>query len=258
MCLALGIVLLTAALLLVHEVLRRGGARIACAAFVALPVALTPDWIATHDFGPFAWAKLYMVLFSACWLTALRFTTLGCRRWALAAAPVLLALNILEAVAVDVAAGRAANLLNAVAGLLLIAKLPRSAGGVQIDSAGGNRDLHCSGFTRGWIVTFSLWNWAFLFLNFPVIAGHHVAVLGAVLAIGLIDPRRWLQARMFVLAVDLVALATFTNVLVPRTDTTHWSDPHLELFVAGAALASALGCARSSPICPVRSGRHFR
>ena len=148
----------------------------------------------------------------------------------------LLALNILEAVAVDLAALRAPQGLNAVAGILLVVTLPREPRVTRMGEAGRFKDLHYQGLSRGWIIGFTLWNWTFLYLNYPMLAGHHIAVLGTALAVGLVDPARWLWARMFTLATDLLLLATFGEFLLPRMDTSDWSDPSLEIAVAGMTL----------------------
>ena len=238
MRLALDIAALTVVLLIVHEAFRRSGSWLAWLAFFVLPIALTPHWISVNEFGLFAWAKLYTVLFSAFWLAALRFTAFGRQPWARAGLTVLFALNILEAVAVDFGAARPLTLMNAFAGLLLIATLPRFASAVCLDT-NRFRDLHYHGLGRAWIVGFTIWNWTFLLLNYPVIAGHHLAVLGATLLVGLIDTRRWLQARCYILAADLIALATFRDTLVPRLDTSHWSGSPLALVAGVAAVAVA-------------------
>lgn len=247
MSLALGMLALFGGILLVQELSRRAGLWPSIGAYLLVPALLTPYWIRTHEFGWFAWAKLYSVLASVWWLAAVRFTSLGERPWARAVMPALLALNILEAVALDVAASRPANLATACAGLLLVATLPLGSGTVRIDAAGPRRDLHSPGLSRGWLVAFAVWNWTFLYLNFPVIAGHHIAVLGAFLAVGLFDPRRAIQTRMLTLAPDLIALASFRAVLVPPLDTSHWADPTAGLVLAGLALLLALGCVRIRP-----------
>ena len=77
MRLALDVVALTLVLLMVHEGLRRAGKWVAWCVFLAVPVALTPHWVSVNAFGLFARVKLYTILFSACWLTALRFTALS-------------------------------------------------------------------------------------------------------------------------------------------------------------------------------------
>lgn len=241
MSIALDIAALTVLLLLIQEGFRRAGLWLSCAAFIVAPLALTPHWVAVGGFDWFAWLKLYTVAVSACWLAAVRFTALGRRQWAVALARPLLALNILEAVARDLAAGGGANLANALAGLLLVASLPRGA--ARIDDR--FRDLNCSGFAPGWLVAFTLWNWAFVYLNYPFLAGHHVAVLGAALATGLLDRRRWLQARLLTLAPDLIVLATFRTTLVPQMDTSGWADPAFGSLAAGVALVAAIGTAAS-------------
>ena len=48
----------------------------------------------------------------------------------------------------------------------------------------------------------------FVHLDYPSIATHHPAALAAPRAVGVIEPRQWLQSRTWTLTVDLIALAT--------------------------------------------------
>ena len=99
--------------------------------------------------------------------------------------------------------------------------------------------------TRIWIVAYTVWNWAFVYLNYPAIAGHQLAVLASAFVVGMAKPSRWLQSRTFTLAADLLVLASFPGVLVPFTDTSQWVSPHREKIVAGVCLAIAVvyaGC----------------
>jgi hypothetical protein len=88
---------------------------------------------------------------------------------------------------------------------------------------------------------YSLWNAAFVYLNFPAVAAHQIAVLASAWAVGLIDPRRWLQARTYTLATSLLLLATFPRTLIPLTDSTHWATPQREEFVAWGCLVIVAG-----------------
>jgi hypothetical protein len=80
---------------------------IAIAFYVALPIALTPLFIANAT-APgssvnswFDWVKLYSVLFACLWYTGLNYTNLGNKNWAKFVAMAILAINIGEAVARD-------------------------------------------------------------------------------------------------------------------------------------------------------------
>src|SRR3569832_2977996 len=92
---------LTFVLLLAQEALRRAPRWAVWGVFLVLPLALTPHWIRVIELGLFSWFKFYTVFFCVCWGTALRFTSLGNRAWARCTIPLLLGVNILEAVILD-------------------------------------------------------------------------------------------------------------------------------------------------------------
>lgn len=228
------LILLAIVLYFVQEWLRRATSMISSwAVFVALPLVLTPLWLRTDQVGIFPWIKLYSILFGACWVSAIRFTSLGQKPWALASTVVFLAANIAEAVTADVFGGHTAHFLLAVSGILLVLSLPHPLVTIRVTSKGPLRELSYEGLTREWVVGYTVWNWAFVYLNFPAIAGHQLAVLSVSLMIGMIEPRQWLQTRAYTLAIDLLVLFTFPHLIVPILDTTHWASAHRENVVAG-------------------------
>lgn len=238
MRLAVHLVTLTVLLYLVQEGFRRAGRWVAWGVFLGLPLILTPYWLKSNlnQVGVFPWVKLYTILVSVSWLTALRFTSVGRWRWALDTTFLFLVFNILEAVTQDLFGGHLAHFLLASTGFLLILTLPAPIHAIRIAISSRHRDLHYEGTTRGWIVGYTLWNWAFLYLNLPAIAGHQLAVLGSAFVVGMLDPRRWLQARAYTLAADLLLLFTFPQFFLRLSDTSHWTTPYREDFAAGACL----------------------
>lgn len=212
------IVALTGVLIVAQELLRRGGRWAWWIPFGVLALALTPHWLATNDYNWFQWVKLYTIAFCCCWGTVVRFTALGERRWVRLSIPLLLAGNVLEAVVLDATGGGWAHGLAAVAGLVLIVTIPM---GRASTVAGPCRDLHLP-LTRGWVIGYTAWNWAFVALNFPALLGHHTAVLAAALVVGLIDPRRWLQTRACTLGLNLLMMATFDAETTAWLDTSAW------------------------------------
>lgn len=237
------ILILTAVLLLVQGGFRRANRWITWGVFLGLPLILTPTWFCLSHAGAypwagtFAWVKLYTVQFCACWGTALRFTALGRNRWALGAGFLLLLVNILEAVTKDVYDRHMAHFLVAGSGVLLILSAPHPVRAIRIDTAGPFRDLHYNGLTRPWIIGYTLWNWAFIYLSFPVVAAHQVSVLASAFVIGMIEPRRWLQARAYTLGTDLLVLFTFPRFMVPLMESSDWTTPYREDVAAATCLA---------------------
>jgi len=230
----LKVIALTVLLFAAQELLQRGGRWAWWLPFGLLPVALTPYWLATDDYDWFQWVKVYTIFFCCCWGTAVRFTGLATRPWARVSIPALLGANILEAVTVDALGGAGGHWLVAVAGLILVGTIPMTHRAVTID-AGRCRDLRLS-LTRGWVIAYTAWNWAFVYMNYPALLGHHTAVLAAALIVGLIDPYRWTQVRTATLALNLLTMATFDVEMVSWLDASAWFDETAAVGVAVAAL----------------------
>lgn len=243
----LQIIAVTVVLLAAQEALRRASRWAVWGVFLLLPLVLTPYWIQVNDLGLFSWFKYYTVCFCVCWGTALRFTSLGNRAWARSTIALLLAVNILEAFVLDISgqgiSGEgSAHALNAVAGLLLIATLPYGPDSTRIHSAKGCCDLHY-GTSRCWVIGYTLWNWTFVYLNYPALAGHHAAVLAAGLIVAMIEPRRWGQTRASTLGVSLLCTATFYKDMVAWMDTSTWFNEQIGIVAAGLAFLFMAGYA---------------
>jgi hypothetical protein len=237
MTLAWHLLILFGALLAVQEFFRRAGAWAGWLAFFVLPVMLTPYWLRQHvDIGFFPWVKLYSASASVAWLTALRYTKLGELRMARAAGWLILVVNICEAMLQDAFGRHVAHYLVVASGLLIVWQLPSARASLVVDRSGSWPEYRYRRMTRRWVVEYTAWNWAFVYLNYPQIAGHQFAVLGAALVVGFHDPTRWLQARGYTLATDLIAIATFPNAVIAWTDTSHWSTPWRENMVAAVCL----------------------
>ena len=242
MVLFVGFTLLGVLLFLVQEVLRRAGKWLAWGPFLVMPIVLTPYWARNnYQVEIFLWFKLYTILFGACWITGLRYTSLGRSPWSLLGVFVLLVINVLEAVVQDVLSGTLAHYLVAFSGVLLLLSLPNQLHAIRIAKS-GYRDLVYRDMTRPWIVAYTVWNAAFVYLNFPIVAGHHLGVLGAAFVVAMHDPRRWLMARTYTLAFDMLLLATFREPLTGALDTTHWLTPAGADLVAFLCLGAVACC----------------
>jgi hypothetical protein len=155
---------------------------------------------------------------------------------------VLLAVNIFEAVVLDLVGNGSAHALNAAAGLLLIATLPYGPDSTWIHSASGCTDLHYK-TSRRWVIGYTLWNWTFVYLNYPALVGHHTAVLAAGLIVAMIDPLRWGQTRASTLGFSLLCTATFYNDMIAWMDTSTWFDEQVAIAVAGFSAMFMTLCA---------------
>ncbi len=93
---------------------------------------------------------------------------------------------------------------------------------------------------RKWIIEYTFWNAAFVYLNYPQIIGHQLAVLLAAAIVGLIRPERWLQARGYTLSTSLIALSTFPEVIPAWADTTYGSTGYRENLVSAVCIGIIL------------------
>jgi hypothetical protein len=206
-----------------------------------MPLILTPYWIRVNELGLFPWFKFYTVFFCVCWGTVLRLTSLGNQAWARSTIPLLLAANIFEAVVPDLFGQGWAHALNAAAGLLLIATLPYGLSSTRIHSANGCCDLLYR-TSRRWVIGYTLWNWTFVYLNYPALIGHHTAVLAAGLIVAMNNPFLWGQTRASTLGVNLLFTATFFNGMIAWMDTSTWFDEQVGIVAAGISVAFITGC----------------
>ena len=238
----LQIIAVTVLLLLAQEALRRANRWVVWSVFLLAPLLLTPYWVQVNELGLFSWFKFYTVFFCVCWGTALRFTSLGNRVWTRSTIPLLLAMNILEAVVLDLIGHGSAHALNAAAGLLLIATMPYGKNSARIGSANCYHDL-LYGIDQRWVIGYTIWNWTFVYLNYPSLTGHHTAVLAAGLIVAMNNPSRWSQTRASTLGVNLLCTATCFKGMIAWMDTSTWCNEQAGIVVAGFALVVMAGYA---------------
>jgi hypothetical protein len=250
------VVLMTLVYYVVQDWLGRARLPVLWTLFFLVPLALTPYWFQENSFDLFAWVKIYSVMFCVCWAGWLRFTALGDKPWLRRSIPLLLVANILEALILDVQGQGAAHNLNALAGMLLIATVPLSIGSAHIDRGNRHQTLRFNA-PLAWICGYSVWNWTFVYLNYPALTGHHTAVLSAALIVALIDPQRWLQARAATLGMNLILFATSYSGTLTVSDATTWFDESIAITAASIALAvmavHALSMIKTQPVIVLKT-----
>jgi len=219
-------ILVLSIILWCYQLLIRADKWIVLLIVVGATTFLSPAWFRSFErFGIFPAVKIYTILFFVCWTTVLRFTSMGTQRWARSATLWLLVVNIIEALLLDISGGNAAHYLVFISGSLLLLTLPDPVNAVQITNENGARDLVYRGMTRVWILEYSVWNWSFVYMNYPEVAGQAFGVLLAPRLVGMRDPQRWLLARGFTLGVYLIVLATIPESMIRWMGTSNWETP---------------------------------
>ena len=234
-------ILILVGLMVLNEIFRRFKWPTVIFYFI-LPFALIPLW-ASHGVSYwFKWAKVYSVVTACIWFTCMRYTKLSKKVFPRLIAAMFIALNITEAVTQDFSLGYAPNILNGIAGILSIITLFYGWKGIHIDDS-KEHDMVWPKMTVLWILAYDVWNFVFVYLNFPGSASaQFMVIVSCTIPSLFIKKGTWLQARAFTLAAWFMYYFTaprFTESMelhVPRNAS-------LSMTVALISIALNILCA---------------
>lgn len=232
---------------------------VVAAVFGVIPVVLTIFWwptstVGTASAGWFPIVKQYSALAGSLSLVALQLSQrLRTKTWYLAIPPLILALNIAEAVVRDfqclgihgvdpsqgmVTWGGPWNVMNGVAGILNLLAI---SGWVGIFvSKGKERAIIWGDLTIWWIIAYDLWNFAYVYNCLADRAWYSgVALLAACTIPALMRFGRgsWIQYRAYTLTLWSAVVLTFPHFMQDSM-FAHRSahNPTAMLLVSGASL----------------------
>jgi len=177
----------------------------------------------------FKWAKIYSVVLASVFFLLMRFTKVYEYKLAKMFCVFFLAGNIAEAVAQDFSMGFTPNMLNGVAGVLSILTCYYGWKAIRPDNS-EQKDMIWPEMTTLWIIAYDVWNFAYVYFNFPASASAQLMVIVAATIPALfIKKGTWLQARAYTLAVWFMFYFTFTEFyernmwIFPRNDVLTYS-----------------------------------
>jgi hypothetical protein len=247
-----------AGLILINE-LARLNKWVSLALFLVLPIIL-PFTVWNHTAGAgssvgdwFHWAKVYSALAGCLGFLALRnFKGLAKNKYALLFPPVILAINILEAVVRDfqvfsihglvdgiMTIGGPWNIMNGIAGILNIITITGWMG--IFIGKDKKKDMLWPDMLWFWIIAYDLWNFAYVYNC----VSDHAFYAGAALLISCTIPAffikkgAWLQHRAQTLAIWMMFVMSFPSFIdtsIFAVKSSH-NIPALWL-VSGLALAA--------------------
>jgi hypothetical protein len=250
-------------LVLINE-LGRANKWTGIALFIVLPAILTVAlWPRTAGPGTsmndwFHWAKVYSALAGCIGFMAIRYVpALQKSKIALAFPPLILAINILEAVTRDFQISRFTtlqvvdgmnviggpwNIMNGIAGILNIATI---TGWMGIRAAKGkSKDMLWPDMLWFWIIAYDLWNYAYTYNCIPdhsFYAGVAL-LLSCTFAAFVIKKGAWLQHRAQTLAIWCMFAMTYPAFIDTSRFAVKSSHNTKALFLVSAlALASNVG-----------------
>ncbi|WP_073337552.1 DUF5692 family protein [Clostridium grantii] len=194
--------------------------------YFIIPFAFIPIFAKQGVSHWFKWVKLYSVVFAVFWFFLVRYTKFGKKNSAKFIAATILGLNILEAVSQDFSMGKLPNILNGLAGIFSIITLYYGWKGLKKDDS-KEGDMVWPLMTTLWIIAYDVWNWVFVYLNFPGSAsGQFMVIVSCTIPALFIKKGTWLQARGFTLAAWFIYYFTFPRftesmqLMVFRNDLT--------------------------------------
>jgi hypothetical protein len=236
----------TAFLLLAHELARRHVRTYVVAQ--ALAMASVPLWIGGITSEWFQVSKVLTTTFPTLVLSVvriafqrneggpLRFFRGG---WTFVFAYSALQVNIVEAVAADLAAGRPWNALTgAVLGLTMANPFGDRAWIIETDTP--RRDAIVR-VTTAWTCLYTTWNLACLSAAYPVYLAHVACILAAPLTYSLVlrRPDLWMSARVYTLSWGVVVLWSGHDVVTPLMDTSRFGSSAVFAWWGAANAAAA-------------------
>lgn len=231
--------------------------------FIVAPIGLTIFWwptstIGTASAGWFPIVKQYSALIGSLSLVALQyFPALRQKSWYLCIPPIILAVNILEAVIRDLQCfslngmnsegvlivGGPWNIMNAIAGILNILMISGWAG-IYV-AKGANKAIIWGDITIGWIIAYDIWNFAYVYNCLPDRAWYS----GLALLLSCTIPAfmkcgrgAWIQYRAYTLTLWSAVVLTFPHFTQNSIFAHQASYNKTALFIVSAlALAFNVG-----------------
>lgn len=204
--------------------------------FFVLPIIMIPLWSSNGVTYWFKWIKVYSAVAGSVWFIFVRFTKIGVKKWSKMIVALILSANIIEAVVQDFSMGNLPNILNGIAGVLSIVTLFYGWKEIGPDNS-KEKDMIWEKMPLLWIIAYDVWNWTFVYLNFPGSASlQFIVILSSTIPAIFIKKGTWLQARAFTLAAWFMYYFTF-----PRfTESVELLVPRNSIFMIGISLLSII------------------
>ncbi|WP_099346302.1 DUF5692 family protein [Clostridium tertium] len=204
--------------------------------FFVLPIIMIPLWSSNGVTYWFKWIKVYSAVAGSVWFIFVRFTKIGVKKWSKMIVALILSANIIEAVVQDFSMGNLPNIFNGIAGVLSIVTLFYGWKEIGPDNS-KEKDMIWEKMPLLWIIAYDVWNWTFVYLNFPGSASlQFIVILSSTIPAIFIKKGIWLQARAFTLAAWFMYYFTF-----PRfTESVELLVPRNSIFMIGISLLSII------------------
>lgn len=180
--------------------------------FLLAPLLLTGIWMKQEGMDWFKWTKVYSAALGTLLINLSRYNKYSKNKKLFSIIYIVLGINILEAVINDMTHLDIPSLINIFIGSCLILSLLEKPSNLSV-SRGKIRDFLAPNLNITWIFCYNIWNWVYIYGEYPEVAMRHIFVLTFPLIIELFRRGSWLQARAFTLTTYLIISFTFPSYL---------------------------------------------
>lgn len=175
--------------------------------FIAVPLIVSPLWLTYDSLDWFKWIKTYSLAITVVAITLGRYKKFMNSIFLFNFIYLFLGINILEALVKDAYSFDIVSAMNIFIGLLLILSLIGSKHNLHIERT-ATKDLIAPKLTTTWILVYTLWNWVYIYAEYPEFSLKHLAVLAVPIIINFLKKGTWLQARAITLGFYVIVSIT--------------------------------------------------
>lgn len=183
--------------------------------FIVVPFICSFFWLTYDSLDWFKWVKAYSLAIIVVAITITKYKKFYNSKKIFNFIYAFLAINIIEALIKDFASLNFTSIINIFIGSVLVFSLIDSNHNIHIDLNSKSKDLITPKLNRSWIFVYTLWNWLYVYSEYPEFALKHIAVLSVPIIFELFNKGTWLQARAITLGFHVIFSIT-TNPYIDQ------------------------------------------
>lgn len=176
--------------------------------FILAPLIVTPLWMTYESLDWFKWVKAYSLAITVIAITLTKYKKFYSSKKLFNFIYAFLGINIIEALIKDLATLDFISVINIFIGTVLVISLIDKDNKIHVDINSKSKDLITPKLDRSWIIIYTLWNWIYVYGQYPEFALKHIAVLAVPFFFELLTKGTWLQARALTLGFYIIVSLT--------------------------------------------------
>ena len=183
--------------------------------FILTPLIVTPLWMTYESLDWFKWVKAYSLAIIIIAITLTKYKKFYSSKKLFNFIYAFLGINIIEALIKDLATLDFVSAINIFIGTVLVISLIGKDNKIYVDIKSKSKDLITPKLDQHWIIIYTLWNWIYVYGQYPEFALKHIAILAVPFFFELLTKGTWLQARAITLGFHVIFSIT-TNPYIDK------------------------------------------